>query len=315
MTSSVDAGRRVPNGGPRRAAGNRRKWTGEHTLAWVLLAPSIVVFVVFLIYPLLYTVYLSLHANDIVGNPSAFVGLEQFTEMMTPEFAKIFANTLIFTVGTVAPGVAGALLIVLLLEARIRARKMFRTGFALPFAFSVASASVVFSVFYNPASGVLNGILYRFDMPPVEWLTSADLAMWSIILTTVWMNLGYGVLVLSAGLGAIQPDIIEAARIDGATGHRLSWHILVPLLGPQLFFLIVLSTINALQGFGQIHILTKGGPADETTTLVYSIYQEAFATGTANFGGASAQALVLFLIVLVCTAVQFGVIERKVHYS
>ncbi|GAA1915676.1 sugar ABC transporter permease [Streptomyces sodiiphilus] len=281
----------------------------------MFLAPSVVVFALFLLYPLGRTVHLSLHGNDIIGRPSRFVGLSHFEEMFSAEFGSVLLTTALFTLGVVIPGVVGALAVVLLLESKIRAQRFFRTAFALPFAFSVASASVIFAVFYNPASGVLNGILHQLGLGPVQWLTSQETALLSICLTTVWMNLGYGVLVLAAGVGSIPREVNEAALLDGATGPRRAWHITVPLLGPQLFFLIVISTINALQGFGQIHILTQGGPVGSTTTLVYSIYQHAFAYGTSDFGRASAQALVLLLMVLLCTAIQFGVIERKVHYS
>ncbi|MDB1087479.1 sugar ABC transporter permease [Streptomyces sp. ACA25] len=287
----------------------------DNLLAWVFLAPSVTVFALFLLYPLGRTVYLSMHGNDIIGRPSRFVGLSHFQEMMSADFGKVLLTTALFTVGVVVPGVIGALAVVLLLESKVRAQRFFRSAFALPFAFSVASASVIFAVFYNPASGVLNGILHHLGMSQVAWLTSQEMALLSICLTTVWMNLGYGVLVLAAGVGAIPREVNEAALLDGATGPRRAWYITVPLLGPQLFFLIVISTINALQGFGQIHILTQGGPVGSTTTLVYSIYQHAFAYGTSDFGRASAQALVLLLMVLLCTALQFGVIERKVHYS
>lgn len=302
--SAAPAARRT-SGGPNR----------EQLLAWGFLTPSLVVFGLFLLYPLGRTVYLSMHGNDIIGRPSRFVGLSHFAEMVSPEFGQVLLTTLLFTLGTVVPGVVGALLVVLLLEAPIRGRRIFRGAFALPFAFSVASASVVFAVFYNPASGVLNGILFRLGLPQVQWLTSPDVALISICITTVWMNLGYGVLVLAAGIGSIPKEVTEAARMDGASGLRLAWDVTIPMLGPQLFFLVVISTINALQGFGQIHILTDGGPVGSTTTLVYSIFQYAFAYGTSDFGRASAQALVLLLVVLVCTALQFGVIERKVHYA
>ncbi|MBR8740493.1 carbohydrate ABC transporter permease [Nocardiopsis sp. MG754419] len=284
-------------------------------LAWGFLGPSVVVFALFLVYPLGRTVYLSMHGNDIIGRPNRFVGLSHFAEMASPEYVQVLVTTLLFTVGVVLPGVAGALVIVLLLEGVLRGQKFLRGAFALPFAFSVASASVIFAVFYSPGNSVLNGILYRLGLDQVPWLTSQEMALWSIVITTVWMNLGYGVLVLAAGIGSIPKEINEAARIDGATGPRLAWDVTVPMLGPQLFFLIVISTINALQSFGQIHILTGGGPVGSTTTLVYSVYQDAFAYGTSDFGRASAQALVLLLVVLVCTVVQFGVIERKVHYS
>ncbi|MEE2037799.1 sugar ABC transporter permease [Nocardiopsis sp. CT-R113] len=284
-------------------------------MAWAFLAPSMAVFALFLAYPLGRTVYLSLHGNDIIGRPNRFVGLSHFAEMASPEFAGVLLTTLLFTLGVVVPGVVGALVVVLLLEGVVRGQRFLRGAFALPFAFSVASASVIFSVFYSPGNSVLNGILYRLGLAEVPWLTSQEMALWSVCITTVWMNLGYGVLVLAAGIGSIPREVNEAARIDGATGVRLAWNVTVPMLGPQLFFLIVISTINALQSFGQIHILTRGGPVGSTSTLVYSVFEEAFAYGTSDFGRASAQALVLLVVVLVCTAVQFGVIERKVHYA
>lgn len=307
--ADTDTGQAPPK---RTRRGERRR---ETTLAWGFLAPSVVVFALFLVHPLGRTVYLSMHGNDIIGQPNRFVGFSHFAEMASPAFLQVLGTTLLFTVGVVVPGVVGALVVVLLLEGLIRGQRFFRGAFALPFAFSVASASVIFAVFYSPGNSVLNGILYQLGLGQVPWLTSQEMALWSVSITTVWMNLGYGVLVLAAGVGAIPREVNEAARIDGATGVRLAWDVTVPLLGPQLFFLVVISTINALQSFGQIHILTQGGPVGSTTTLVYSIYQEAFAYGTSDFGRASAQALVLLLVVLVCTVVQFGVIERKVHYS
>lgn len=301
---------------PSPTSSNKRARPGRDAiLAWGFLGPSVAVFALFLVYPLGRTVYLSMHGNDIIGQPNRFVGLSHFAEMASPEFGRILLTTLVFTLGVVVPGVVGALAVVLLLEGVLRAQRFLRGAFALPFAFSVASASVIFAVFYSPGNSVLNGVLYRMGLDQVPWLTSQEMALWSVALTTVWMNLGYGVLVLAAGVGSIPKEVNEAARIDGATGPRLAWDVTIPMLGPQLFFLIVISTINALQSFGQIHILTAGGPVGSTTTLVYSIYQDAFAYGTSDFGRASAQALVLLVVVLVCTVVQFGVIERKVHYS
>jgi sn-glycerol 3-phosphate transport system permease protein len=128
------------------------------------------------------------------------------------------------------------------------------------------------------------------------------------------MQLGYNLLVLLAGLGALPDEVLEAARLDGATGFRLQRSIIIPLITPQLFFLVVTGTIHALQSFGQIKILTVGGPEGRTTTLVYSIYEQAFANNNSNYGYASAQAMVLLLIVLAITALQFGVLERRVFY-
>jgi sn-glycerol 3-phosphate transport system permease protein len=201
-----------------------------------------------------------------------------------------------------------------MLQQKIRAIRFFRTAFALPFAFSVATASVVFQVLYNPASGVLNGLLSYVGVDPVRWLTNPSIALFSVSLATVWMQIGYNLLVLSAGLGAMDEEVLEAARLDGASGLRLQRSIVLPLITPQLFFLVVTGTIHSLQSFGQIRILTRGGPEGNTTTLVYSIFTQAFDYNNSNFGYASAQAMVLLLVVLVITAVQFGFLERKVFY-
>ena len=293
-----------------------RRRQRESFIAWLFLLPSLVGLGIFIFYPLVRSVYLSVHGNDIFGGAGAYVGARNYAQMLaSPEFRQVLVNTLLFTLLTVVPGVLGALAVVLLLESRVRATRFFRTAFAIPLAFSAASASVVFAVIYNPAIGVANGVLGQLGIDRIGWLTDPSIALLSVSITTVWMQFGFGVLVLAAGVGGISPTIFEAARLDGANGWRLARSITIPLLGPQLFFLVVVSTIHALQSFGQIHILTKGGPDGATTTLVYSIYQQAFAFGSSNFGLASAQALVLLLIVLACTAVQFGVLERKVHYS
>ena len=299
-------------GSPVRPVRPRR---GRHWLAWAYLAPSLLVYGLVIFWPLGRSIYLSLHGSDIFGGAGQYVGLDNYRDMFTSsDFAQVLLTTALFTLLSVLPAVLGALVVVLLLEARIRGTRLFRTAFALPFAFSVATASVVFAVIYNPAIGVANGILGQLGIDRVNWLTDPDIALPAVCATTVWMNLGYNVLVLSAGVGAIPTEVVEAARLDGASGFALARRITVPLLSPQLFFLVVVSTIHALQSFGQIHILTKGGPDGATTTLVYSIYVEAFAYGSSDFGAASAQAMVLLVVVLICTAVQFGVLERKVHY-
>ena len=234
--------------------------------------------------------------------------------MSDPGFVKVLGVTAAFTVLTVIPSIVGALVIALMLQQKIRAIRFFRTAFALPFAFSVATASVVFQVLYNPASGVLNGLLSYLGVDPVHWLTNPSIALFSVSLATVWMQIGYNLLVLSAGLGAMDEEVLEAARLDGASGLRLQRSIVLPLITPQLFFLVVTGTIHSLQSFGQIRILTRGGPEGNTTTLVYSIFTQAFDYNNSNFGYASAQAMVLLLVVLVITAVQFGILERKVFY-
>ena len=298
---------------PATGAGSASRRHGLAAFAYLL--PALVVFGVFVFWPLVKSVVLSVQGTDILGDPSGWVGLVNYGKLFNdPDFAKVLWVTFGFTVLTVVPSIAIALLAALLLQGRIRGIRFFRTAFALPFAFSVATASVIFGVLYNPASGVLNGMLSHVGVDKVHWLTDPDLALFSVSGATVWMEIGYNLLVLSAGLGALPEDVLEAARLDGAHGWRLQRSIVMPLITPQLFFLVVVGTIHSLQSFGQIKILTVGGPEGRTTTLVYSIYEQAFANNNSNYGYASAQAMVLLLVVLVITALQFGVLERKVFY-
>lgn len=287
---------------------------GSIRALWYLV-PALVVFALFLFYPLGRSVFLSFQGSDLFGRPSGFVGFDQYIRMFTDSgFWTVMGVTLGFTVLTVIPSIGIALALALLLHQKIKGIRFFRTAFALPFAYSVATASVIFGVMFNQATGVLNGMLGFFGFDRVGWLTDPAWALVSVSLATVWMQLGYNLLVLSAGLGAVSEDVVEAARLDGAHGWRMQRSIIMPLLTPQMFFLLVTGTIHALQSFGQIHILTKGGPQDSTTTLVYSIYEQAFANNNSNFGYASAQAVVLLIIVVVVSAIQFGVLERKVFY-
>ena len=280
-----------------------------------MLAPSLVLFTAWIFYPLGRSVYLSFHGNDLFGRPSAFVGLAQFQLVFTsPSLRDTILRTVAFTLLTVIPGLLIGTLIALALQAPIRGVGVFRTLLATPFAFSVATASVIFQIFFNPGVGVFNAILNVVHLHPVGWLTNPATALASVAVATVWLQLGYNVLVLSAGLQGIPEEIYEAARLDGARGFSLTRFVTLPLLTPTLFFLLVVSTVIAIQSFGQIHILTRGGPAGATTTLVYSLYLNAFAFGSTNYGLASAQALILFLIVVVVTALQFGILERKVFY-
>ena len=288
----------------------------DHGLAWLFLLPSLAVFAAFILYPLVESFVLSTHGSDIFGNSSRYVGFEHFQELFSDSgFYKVLGTTAMFTLMTVIPGVLGALALVLLMESRIRGVRIFRSAFALPFAFSAASASVIFAVIYNPAVGIANGLLAHVGEKPVGWLTDPKWVLLSVVIVQVWMTLGYNVLVLSAGVAAIPGDVIEAARLDGATGWRLHGSVVVPLLSPQLFFLTVVSTINSLQAFTSIRILApEGGPNGKAMTLVYSIYNKGFENGNSDLGMASAYAIVLMFIVLILTAIQFGVLERKVFY-
>ena len=292
---------------------NKHGWTLHDFTSLLYLVPALIVFIVFIGYPLIRTVVLSMSGTDILGRQSTFVALRNFQRLFADdEFGKIMLNTLLFALYTVIPTILLSLLIALMLNKESVVNRVFRTIFALPFAYSVSAASIIFSAFFNPATGLFNAVIQKFGGSAIGWLTDPKFALPAVAMTTVWMNIGYNVLVLLAGLGSIPEEIVEAARLDGASGFRLQRLIIVPMIMPQVFFLIITDTIQSLEGFGQIHVLTKGGPDSATTTLVYDIYMHGFANNSSNFGYASAEALVLILVVAVITLIQFLTVGKKV---
>ncbi|HEX8095237.1 carbohydrate ABC transporter permease [Jatrophihabitans sp.] len=287
----------------------------ERLLSLALLLPSLAVFALFLFWPLVRTFRLSTTGQDLFGRANRSVGLANFKAVLhDPEFTRVLGVTAGYVLLTVLPSILLALLLALLLQHPLSGLRVLRSAFAMPFAYSVAAASVVFAALFNPAIGIANYLVTSLGFAPVDWLTKPGTALISIAITTIWMSLGYNMLVLLAGIGGVDEQLYEAARLDGAGTLRIAWSITIPMITPTLFFLVVVDTIHALQSFGQIHLLTRGGPTGHTTTLVYWIYHTAFANGASDYGTGSAQAIVLLVVVIAVTAIQFGVLERKVFY-
>lgn len=280
-----------------------------------LLLPAAAVFVLFVFYPLVRVFWMSMQGSDIFGQSAGFVGLKNFRNMLAdPEFARTMRNTAVFCVGVVALRLVTGLLIAVPLTSKLRGARVFRGFLTSPMAASVAAGSVAFAAILSPGTGILNSLITEFGGQPVQWLTSSTWAMPCVIVTTVWCSLGFTVMLLLGALGGISEEVVEAAHVDGAGPLRTLRWITLPLLTPTLFFIVVTGTVEGLTTFGQIQILTRGGPAGATTTLVYNIYTEAFGAGSANFGVASALGIVLFVVVLALSLVQFGVLEKRVNY-
>ncbi|WP_422656736.1 carbohydrate ABC transporter permease [Paenibacillus sp. EC2-1] len=289
----------------------RRK---EMMLAYVLLAPSLFLFGVFLFYPLLKSVYLSLFLTDPQGRVAEYVGMDNFKEILLSEkFYTSFMNTVIFIVLTVPVGIAVALLLAALTHNHLKGMKLFRFIFSLPMAVSVGTGSMIWMIMYHPTLGILNYFMQFVGLDPIQWLTDPKWAMLSVSLMTIWMNLGFNYILMLSGMQGVSDDIYDSARIDGSRPLRTFVQITMPLISPTLFFTFVVSIIGAFQAFGQINILTKGGPMNTTNVMVYNIYQDAFINF--RFGIGSAQALILFAIILLLTIVQFKFVEKKVHYG
>jgi sn-glycerol 3-phosphate transport system permease protein len=240
--------------------------------------------------------------------------LDNFKEIFTSaRFYQSLEVTGLFTVLTVPTCILLALLLAALTHNRLRGMKIFQFVFSLPVALSVSTSSVIWMMMYHPSVGMFNYLLSLIHLKPIFWLTDPKWALLSVSAMTVWMNVGFNYIVLLSGLQGVSDDIYDSAKIDGSGPIRTFVQIILPLLSPTVFFVTIVSIISAFQSFGQIHILTKGGPMDSTDVMVYAIYQDAFINY--RFGTGSAQALVLFVLILIMTVIQFRVFERKVHYQ
>lgn len=282
--------------------------------ALLYLFPSILLFSVFIFYPMFRTIYLSFFLTDQQGAAALFVGFENYTYLFeSKEFQNSIKATVLFVLYTVPTGVVIALFLALIANEKLKGIGFFRTVYSSTMGISVAASSVVWLFLFHPSIGMFNRLLHVMNLPGVQWLLDPDWALVSISISTIWMNIGFSFLILLGGLQNIDEYLYESAKIDGAGYWYQLRRITIPMLSPTLFFIITISLINAFQTFGQVDILTKGGPSQSTNLIVYSIYREAFINY--QFGTASAQAVFLFICILIVTILQFKLGEKKVHYQ
>lgn len=280
----------------------------------MFLLPSIILFGVFLFYPLLRTIYLSFFLTDASGETTVFIGWENYINLFTsPIFLQSIKSTFLFVLYTVPITVIVALFLAVIANEKLKGVGIFRTLYSSTMGISVAAASVFWLYLFHPSIGLLNILLEGIGLKEIGWLTDPTWALIGISITTIWMNIGFTFLILLGGLQSIDSHLYESADIDGAGYFYKLWRITIPMLSPTLFFVVTVTIINAFQTFGQIDILTQGGPVNSTNLIVYSIYREAFVNY--KFGSASAQAVLLFLLILIMTFLQFRIGERRVHYQ
>jgi sn-glycerol 3-phosphate transport system permease protein len=292
----------------------RKERAKEALSAYGFLLPSFLLFGIFLFYPMARSIYFSLHLTDPRGRIALFVGMDNFVDIFTDSaFYVSLLVTAKFMLFTVPTCIVIALILAVLSHNKLRGMSAFQWVFSMPVVISAATGSAIWLLLFHPSIGMLNYFLGKFGVQPIFWLVDPNWSLISVSLVTIWMNLGFCYIVLLGGLKGISPDIYEGAQIDGAGPIVTLTKITIPLLSPTFLFLTVISIINAFQAFGQIHILTKGGPMHSTEVVVYSIYQDAFVNF--QFGTASAKAMVLFAIILLLTIVQFSIAEKKVHYQ
>lgn len=290
-------------------SGRKLFWTGM-----LYLAPALILLGVFMFYPIIKTFYYSFFTVSGGGGTDGFVGLEHYKKILTSsEFHQSLKATFIFVLYVVPGQILVALFFAVLSSEKMKGSGFFRTVFSSTLGVSVAAGATIFLFMLHPSLGAVNNILDTLGFEKIEWLTSSKMALISIAITTIWMQIGINFIILLAGIQNISEEMYESAKIDGAGYFQRLFKITIPLLSPVLFFVFIIAFIGSFQTFGQIDLLTSGGPNNSTNLIVYSIYQQAFNYG--HFGYASAQALVLFVIILIVTIFQFRFGEGKVHYQ
>ncbi len=285
--------------------GSRRRLR-ESALAALFLLPSLAIFVSFFFYPLYRLVYLGLHQQNRTGSAERYVGWSRFGDVLTGEqFTQGLKISSTYVLYTVPLGLALGILLAVAAHRRLRGIKIFQTIFASTIASSVAVASVVFLVLINPQVGYFSNVGF-FS------LSNPDTALRGVALSSVWQNLGLTFVIVLAGLQTVPEELMEAATLDGFGPIRRFFRVTLPLISPTLLFLVVVLVIFALQAFAQVDILTSGGPAEATQTLVFKIFNSREPLAQSS---GSIMAIGLFVVTLVVTAFQFVLLNRRVHYG
>lgn len=292
----------------------RRTVFPHKLLPWLLLAPQLAITLIFFYWPAGQAFRQSLLKEDAFGLKTTFVGLANFRKVLSdPAYLNAMQVTVIFSVLVAFSAMAIALFLAVQAEKLVRGKGFYRTLMIWPYAVAPAIAGMLWLFMFNPSFGSL---AYPLKQMGISWnpLLDGEQAMVLVVAAATWKQISYNFLFFVAGLQAIPKSLIEAAAIDGASRRRAFWTIIFPLLTPTTFFLLVVNTVYALfDTFGIIHAVTGGGPGKSTETLVYKVYNDGFVN--LIMGDSAAQSVILMVIVIALTAVQFRYIERRVHYG
>ena len=283
-------------------------------LPYLLLAPSIIVVAVFLFVPALQAISLSFFRVAPFTGRGVWVGLGNFRDLLAAEdYRASVAVSFVFAAAVVGLGLAASLGMALLANQRVRGIGVFRTAILWPYALSPAVAGIIWALLFDPSSGPVTFLLRETTGLSPNWMRDGSYALAVTIIAAAWKMLGFNVVFFLAGLQAVPPEILEAGRVDGAGPAQEFWRITFPVLSPVTFFLLIANSLYAFfEVFGLIDMTTQGGPGGATEVLIYKLYQDGFVS--IRWGYASAQSVVLFVLVSVLTVVQFRIAGRRVFY-
>ena len=282
-------------------------------LPYALVAPQIVITILFFFWPAFQAVWYSFQLQDAFGSRTQFVGLANFAALFKDgNYLASFRVTAVFSVLVAFFGIAISLLLATMADRVLRGAMAYKTLLIWPYAVAPAVAGVLWAFLFAPSIGIISYVLKGWGVD-WNWILKGDQAMVLIVVASVWKQISYNFLFFLAGLQSIPKSLIEAAAIDGASPTRRFWTIVFPLLSPTTFFLLVVNMVYAFfDTFGVIDATTQGGPGQETNILVYKVYHDG--VKALDLGSSSAQSVILMIIVIALTVVQFRYVERKVQY-
>lgn len=281
----------------------------KQLVAYSFLAPNFIGFAVFTLVPIVFAVVLAFLRWD-GANPMEWAGFSNFSELFDDDqFKAALKNTIVYTAGTVPFTLLASLFLAVILNQGIKARNFFRTVSFFPYIASLVAVAAVWNMIFNPSKGPVNMLLYALGFENVPgWAADKDWAMVTIILFSVWKYMGYYMIIYLAGLQGINPELYEAANLDGTNAWQRFRYVTVPQLSATTFFILVMLTIQCFKVYDIVYMVTQAGPGTATLVLVYDIYNKAFISW--NLGSASAVAMVLFALVLAVTLIQFKTEQR-----
>ena len=281
--------------------------------ALAFLLPNLIGFLLFTLIPVMTAFVLSFMEWD-SANPAKFVGLKNFMALFrTRSFRVALWNTIYYTVGVVPLTIVVSLALAVLFSKPIRGIAFFRAAHYFPYLASIVAVAGVWQFLYNADAGPINMFLKSIGVAnPPRWTASTTWAMPAVIIMNVWRSCGYYMIMFVSGIQAIPSHLYEAAMLDGAGGLQRFRYVTLPMLSPTMFFVSIICIINSFKVFGAIYVMTQGGPGGSTSVLVYEIYTQAFSNF--KFGFASAEALVLFLLIVIVTLIQYRGQEKWVNY-
>ncbi|MCM3761080.1 sugar ABC transporter permease [Alkalihalobacillus oceani] len=280
---------------------------------YAMIAPAVIIFCLFFIYPIFYMIYLSAFDWNFVSPTKDFVGLENFKSLLAErEFIEVMRNSAVYTFLTVFFTLTISLFLALWLNKQGGVYSFVQGAIFSPHIISLVSISMLWMWMMDVDYGLLNWFLGLFGIEKVQWLTHPDTALYSLVIVAVWKGVGFNTLVFIAGLQSIPKDMYEAASLDEASPWRTFTKITLPMLSPTLFFLAVISMIGSFQIFDTISIMTQGGPINSTNTFVYYIYENGFRFF--KIGYASAAGVILLIVVSLLTIIYFRLLAKRVHY-